>query len=79
MRTTAIINETRVTFKQGTRLLAGGEERGPSYKSLWRYATEGRKSKSEPDGPPITLEYCYIGGRIFTSVEAYERWLSKIN
>ncbi len=79
MRTDAILKETLVAFKQGRKLLAQKDAPGPSLSTLNRWAMEGLTSKSDPDGPAITLEYYYIGARLFTSVEAFRRWLKKIN
>lgn len=79
MRTDKIIDETLVAFKQGGLLQKSGRERGPAYRTILRWAKEGLKGKRNPDGTLITLEYCYIGGRLFTSVEAFQRWLTKLN
>ncbi len=74
MRTGAILKETLVAFKRGSKL-----QGAPSSQSLWRWASRGLKKKCDGNGRPITLEYCYVGGRLHTSTEAYQRWLDKIN
>jgi len=79
MRTKTILKETLVAFKQGARLLGPTATRGPAYGTLVRWAKDGLAAKDSPDSKLVTLEYYYIGGRLFTSVEAFERWLEKIN
>ena len=79
MRTDKIVGETMVAFKQSSLLKAGVKGRGPSITTLLRWSKIGLVGKNYPNGKPITLEYCYIGGRLFTSVEAFHRWLAKIN
>jgi len=79
MRSSAIVDERRVAFKQGRKLLAQEGSPGPSLTTLNRWATKGLRSKRDPNGPRITLEHYYIGGLVYTSVEAFKRWLKKIN
>lgn len=73
-----IITETLVAFKQGAKLARIGN-RGPSYQTIFRWAKTGLKDRHNPNGPPVTLEYCYLGGRLYTSVEAFGRWMEKLN
>ena len=78
VRTALIAGETLVAFKQGRKLgVHGGMV--PTARSLQRWATKGINGKVDEDGTPITLEHCYIGARLYTSVEAFQRWLEKIN
>ncbi len=78
MKTGAILKETLVSFKQGSKLpLKGGLI--PSSASLKRWAKKGLKRALGEDGEPVTLEYCYVGGRLHTSKEAFLRWLKRTN
>ena len=79
MRTKVILGETLVAFKQGRKLLASSTAPGPSYRTLVRWAKDGLPPKGDSQGQPITMEHYYIGSRLFTSVEAFQRWLEKIN
>lgn len=67
--------ENLVCFDEG-RKLAGT----PSTQTLYRWATVGLKPRFEAEeGHRIFLEYCTIGRRSYTSMEAYDRFLRKLN
>jgi len=78
MRNPEIVNETLVSAKQGGKLAQVGN-RGPSANTLVRWFKSGAKDRQNPEGPKITLEHCYLGGRLYTSVEAFRRWLKRTN
>jgi hypothetical protein len=78
LRTARIASETVVGFKQGSKLGVHGDMK-PNRRSLIRWSTKGLKRHCDKHNKPITLEYCYIGGYLYTSVEAFGRWLKKIN
>jgi hypothetical protein len=72
MQSPRIIDETIVEFPDGPKLTGS-----PSRQTLTRWSTEGVESKST--GEVITLEWAQIGYRRVTSLEAYERFLARLN
>jgi len=73
MRNQDVAQETLIGFKQGKKLA----DTAPSSSTITRWAKSGVNARDK--GSRITLEYCYIGGRLYTSVEAYGRWIAKLN
>lgn len=71
MKTTMILRETLVPFEQARRLLPGS----PSRHQMQYWQRKGIKVGDER----ITLEWCLIGRRRYTSQEAYQRFLEKVN
>ena len=70
MKTTRILNETVCFLSEGHRLPTK-----PPRTTLRRWALEGCRT---PDGV-VTLEYCYRGRSPITSVEAFDRFLARVN
>jgi len=71
MKTTRICKEEIVYFSDRSRLTGK-----PSRRRLWNWAKLGLISDS---GKRVTLEYAKIGGSWATSIEAYERFIQRIN
>lgn len=68
--------ETLVSLKEGHKL---GLQEAPTYRQMWRWVNDGVKIKTLPDRPVVRLESIVIGGAIYTSVEAFDRWTRKKN
>jgi len=49
----------------------------PSPNTIRKWITEGCASKAT--GETVRLEHVQIGGRIYTSVEAYSRYIAKLS
>jgi hypothetical protein len=62
---TALLSEQRISFSK----LAHRE--GAHISTVWRWSLRGCKGHK--------LESFSVGGKKFTTLEAYERWLAKIN
>lgn len=67
MVTTALLEEQTLTFAQARRFLPGS----PPNQTLRRWAIQG------VDG--VKLETVKVGGRRFTSKEAIDRFLTRLN
>ena len=72
-----VAGERLVAFSDGKRVLPGS----PSYRKLNRWHRKGYRLGVglEPDEPPIVLEAMRIGSTLYTSHEAFERFLVAIN
>ena len=72
MRTTAVLEEEVVPFGEAGRL-PGSPTRG----QIQNWRDKGIWVK--PLGQYITIEWCSVGGRPVTSVEAYKRFVQRTN
>lgn len=63
--TTALLNETRISLNQLAR------QQGVSLSTAWRWCLRGIRGH--------VLESFSIGGRKYTTTEAYERWVALTN
>ena len=71
MKTTLVLNETRINFADAHELLTS-----PSPRQLRHWARKGVRIEG---GRTVTLEYASVGRRVVTSVEAFERFLLRQN
>ena len=62
--------EEPITLRQATRILPGRRGR-VNIATVWRWVTEGRRG--------VRLESLLIGGRRFTSRQAIQRFLERLN
>jgi hypothetical protein len=62
--------------EQPFTLSRGPKELGITYWSLWRYARYGRKGL---DGAVVRLEVCLLPGGLGTTLEAYARFIARLN
>ena len=67
-----VLDETVFGFREGKRWLP----RNPSYRTLFNWWRLGLKSAS---GRRVHLETAKVGGERCTSVEAYGRFMERIN
>jgi hypothetical protein len=66
------LEETTVFCSEARRLKGK-----PSPDTLYNWRSEGIECRTS--GVRVTLEWCLLGGRPVTSIEAYERFLKRIN
>lgn len=66
--------ETLVTLSEGKKLL---QQAPPTYRMLRRWIDHGLRSHGENER--VYLEGIQIGGTTYTSVEAFHRFLDKLN
>ncbi len=72
-----LTSEQIISLSQAARLLPG--EKGASRKNpstLFRWVTKGCRTL---DGRTVRLEALRIGGRLFTSHEALDRFIAELN
>lgn len=79
-----LLREQVVSFSDARKVLRSK----PAYQTIWVYAMRGMKPISAPPRyagkpkktwPRVTLEHFKMGGQWHTSVEAYQRFVIRIN
>lgn len=77
MQTIDVLYETVVPLKQPSRL---GKDISCDQLDHWaRKGLMPRRNGKIISRERVTLDFCYRGSQKFTSVEAYQRFLKKIN
>lgn len=72
MNNKKLMGETLVSFGEGHRL-----PQNPSRTTLTRWAFVG--VESTVSGQTVMLEHVQIGARYYTSTEAFERFVARLN
>jgi hypothetical protein len=72
MLNNALLKESRILLSEGYKL-----PENPSRDTLVRWTEDGVVSRSS--GARVYLDHIQIGGRTFTSVEAYGRFIAALN
>ena len=67
--------EQKITLTEASKKCPHREGRRPHVSTIWRWCRVGVRARS---GERIRLEHCRVGGSLFTSAEALERFFTAV-
>ncbi len=67
--------ESKITLTEASKTCPHRRGRHPHVSTIWRWCRVGVRARS---GERIRLEHCRVGGSLFTSAEALERFFTAV-